>query len=52
MKVDSGFEYPGADLETVIAMLIDVEFQRARCAATGALEYSVTSTGDDPSARS
>lgn len=42
MKIESGFEYPGADLETVITMLTDVEFQRARCAATGALEYSVT----------
>jgi hypothetical protein len=45
VKVDSGFEYPGADLESVITMLTDAEFQRARCAATGALDYSVTATG-------
>jgi len=46
MRIDSGFDYPGAQLDEVFAMLVDPEFQRQRCAATGALESSVEISGD------
>lgn len=46
MKIDTGFDYPGADLDAVFAMLTDPDFQRERCDATGALESTVSITGD------
>jgi hypothetical protein len=49
VRIDGRFEYPDADLDAVFAMLTDPEFQRERCAATGALESTVDITGD-PSA--
>lgn len=49
MRIDSGFDYPGADLATVLAMLTDAEFQRERCAATGAVESTVEISGEPDS---
>jgi Protein of unknown function (DUF2505) len=46
VKIDSGFDYPGASLDAVFAMLTDPDFQRERCAATGALESTIDVTGD------
>jgi hypothetical protein len=47
VRLEGGFDYPGASLDAVYAMLLDPEFQRQRCEATGALESSV-SIKDDP----
>ncbi len=41
MRIEGSFDYPGASVDAVFAMLTDPEFQRQRCAATGALESSV-----------
>jgi hypothetical protein len=46
VRIDGRFEYPGAALADVVAMLTDPQFQRERCAATGALESTVEITGD------
>jgi hypothetical protein len=46
VKIDGQFDYPGAGVDAVFAMLTDPEFQRRRCAATGALESSVEISGD------
>jgi hypothetical protein len=45
VKIDTGFDYPGASLDDVFAMLTDPQFQQLRCDATGALESSVDITG-------
>jgi Protein of unknown function (DUF2505) len=41
MRIDDTISYPGADAERVFAMLRDPEFQREKCAATGATSYDV-----------
>ena len=46
MRIDGGFDYPGAKLADVFAMLTDPVFQRERCEATGALETTVDISGD------
>lgn len=53
MRIDGRFDYPGAQLGEVFAMLVDPEFQRQRCAATGALEFTVEIIGQssDPMVR-
>ena len=49
MRVDGVIAYPQGSPAEVFTMLIDPEFQRRKCAATGASSYdvSITETGAD-----
>jgi hypothetical protein len=40
-QVDATISYPEANPDQVFAMLCDPEFQREKCAATGAISYQV-----------
>jgi hypothetical protein len=41
MRIDATISYPNAKPDDVFAMLTDPEFQRQKCAATGATSYDV-----------
>ena len=45
MRIEAGFTYPGAGVDRVFRMLTDPEFQRRKCAATGAESYDVEISG-------
>ncbi len=48
MRVDGVIAYPQGSPAEVFAMLIDPEFQRRKCAATGAISYDVAITESGP----
>lgn len=48
MRVDGTIAYPQGTPDEVFAMLVDPEFQRRKCAATGATSYDVTVTESGP----
>jgi hypothetical protein len=41
MRVEGALDYPGVSAAQVFSMIIDPDFQRAVCAATGALSFDV-----------
>jgi hypothetical protein len=41
MQVEGVIDYPGVGIDQVFTMLINPEFQRRKCAATGATAYDV-----------
>jgi hypothetical protein len=49
MRVEGTISYPDADPVRVFVMLTDPDFQRAKCAATGATRYDVEITANPAS---
>jgi hypothetical protein len=46
VRVAGEFSYPAGSVEQVFRMLTDKAFQERKCAATGALSYSVSVSGE------